>query len=105
MTSRRLRVPAFLAHDAGIRRDLCADPLETEAIMPLDSTNGTERALRRLAVAAMAGLTLVACEPTVRVEAPKEPITINLNIKIEAEVRVKLEEKAKEDIEANPGLF
>ena len=41
---------------------------------------------------------LMACEPTVRVEAPKEPITINLNIKLDADVRLRVEEKAKEDV-------
>jgi hypothetical protein len=46
-----------------------------------------------------------ACTPTVKVEAPSEPITINLNIKLDAEVRLKIEEKAKEDINANPGIF
>ena len=46
-----------------------------------------------------------ACQPTVRVEAPKEPITINLNIKLDADVRVKLEKQAEEDIQANPNLF
>lgn len=46
-----------------------------------------------------------ACQPTVRVEAPREPITINLNIKLDAEVRVKLEEQAEEDIQANPDIF
>jgi hypothetical protein len=51
------------------------------------------------------GLLLAACQPTVKVEAPKEPITINLNIKLDADVRVKLEEKAKEDIQANPNVF
>ena len=50
-------------------------------------------------------LLLAACQPTVKVEAPKEPITINLNIKLDADVRVKLEEKAKEDIQANPNVF
>ena len=45
------------------------------------------------------------CEPTVRVEAPKEPITINLNIKLDADVRVRLEEQAKKDIATNPGVF
>lgn len=48
---------------------------------------------------------LVACQPTVKVEAPKEPITINLNIKLEAEVRLKLEQAAKEDIAKNPKIF
>ncbi|HSR72840.1 MAG TPA: YnbE family lipoprotein [Kiloniellales bacterium] len=48
---------------------------------------------------------LAACQPTVRVEPSKEPITINLNIKLDADVRVQLEEKAKEDIQANPDVF
>jgi len=47
----------------------------------------------------------IACQPTVKVEAPQEPITINLNIKLDAEVRLKIEEQAKEDIEANPDIF
>lgn len=52
----------------------------------------------------LAGL-LMGCEPTVRVEAPREPITINLNIKLDADVRVKVEEEAKKDIAANPDIF
>ena len=54
----------------------------------------------------MAGLALVllaACQPTVRVEAPKEPITINLNI--QADIRVKIEEQAKQDITKNDNIF
>ncbi len=50
-------------------------------------------------------LLLGACTPTVKVEAPKEPITINLNVKLDAEVRVKLEEQAQEDIQENPDIF
>ena len=46
---------------------------------------------------------LVACQPTVRVEAPKEPITINLNI--QADIRVKIEEQAKQDIRKNDNIF
>jgi hypothetical protein len=53
----------------------------------------------------VSALMLAACEPTVRVEAPKEPITINLNIKLDAEVRVKLEQEAREDIKKNPDIF
>lgn len=48
---------------------------------------------------------IAGCEPTVRVEPPKEPITINLNIKLDADVRVRLEEQAKKDIATNPGVF
>lgn len=50
-------------------------------------------------------LILLGCTPTVKVEAPPEPITINLNIKLDADIRVKLEEDAKKDIAANPGIF
>jgi hypothetical protein len=48
---------------------------------------------------------LAACTPTVRVEAPKEPITINLNIKLDADVRLRVEEQAKEDIASKPNIF
>ena len=48
---------------------------------------------------------MVACAPTVEVETPQEPITINLNIKLDADIRVKLEEEAKKDIAAHPGIF
>lgn len=50
-------------------------------------------------------LPVAACQPKVQVEAPKEPITINLNVKLDAEVRVKLEEQAEKDIEQNPDIF
>lgn len=46
-----------------------------------------------------------ACQPTVRVEAPREPITINLNIKLDADVRLRVEEQAKDDIKGNPEIF
>jgi len=58
-----------------------------------------------LSVLILAGGLVVACQPTVKVEAPQDPITINLNIKLDAEVRLKIEEQAKEDIQANPDIF
>ncbi len=56
-------------------------------------------------VALLAFLLLAACEPTVRVQAPTEPITINLNVKVDAEVRVKLERQAEDDIRKNNDIF
>jgi len=47
----------------------------------------------------------VACSPTVKVETPKEPITINLNVTLDANIRLQLEEEAREDIAANPDIF
>ena len=52
----------------------------------------------------IAGL-IAGCQPTVKIEAPREPITINLNIKIEADVLVRVEDRAKDDIAANPDIF
>ncbi len=50
-------------------------------------------------------LALAACQPTVKVEAPDKPITINLNIKLDADVRLRLEDEAKQDIDDNPDIF
>lgn len=47
----------------------------------------------------------VACTPTVKVEAPDKPIEINMNIKIEQEVRVRVEKNIDEKILDNPDLF
>jgi hypothetical protein len=60
---------------------------------------------RLLLGALFLGGALAGCEPTVKIEAPKEPITINLNIKLDADVRVRVEDKAKEDLAANPDIF
>lgn len=71
-------------------------------------TIGTSRRFRDgfMIAALMMGLGgAVACQPKVQIEAPKEPITINLNIKLDADVRVRLEESAKQDIRTNPGIF
>ena len=46
-----------------------------------------------------------ACTPTIRVAAPTEPITINLNVKIDQEVRVKLDKDVEELIASNPDIF
>jgi len=54
-------------------------------------------------IAALTALLLAAgCTPTVQVEAPREPITINLNVKLDADVRLRLIEEAEDDVEANP---
>ena len=47
-------------------------------------------------------LCLGACTPTVQLAAPREPITINLNIKLDADVRLRIEEQAKTDVRTNP---
>lgn len=48
---------------------------------------------------------LIACEPRVKVEAPDKPIVINLNVKIEHEVRVRVEKDLDKALSSNPALF
>ena len=59
--------------------------------------------MRMLSILLAAALP-VACA-TVKVEAPDEPIEINLNVKIEQEVRVKLDRDIEALIESNPDIF
>lgn len=49
--------------------------------------------------------TMVACAPTIKLQAPDKPIEINLNVKIEQEVRVRLEKEIEDLIDQNPDLF
>ncbi len=54
---------------------------------------------------AMALAVVGACEPTVRIEPPDKPIVINLNVKVEQEIRVKVEREVEDLIKQNPDLF
>jgi hypothetical protein len=57
------------------------------------------------AFVAAATAALGACAPTVKIEAPDKPIEINLNIKIDQEVRIRLDKDVEELIAENPDLF
>jgi hypothetical protein len=50
-------------------------------------------------------LALAACQPRIALEAPKDPIVINLNVKIEHEVRVKVDKELEDAFRNNPELF
>lgn len=50
-------------------------------------------------------LVLAACEPTVKLQAPKEPIVIDLNVNIEHNVRVQIDRDLDELIENEEKLF
>ena len=47
----------------------------------------------------------MGCSPTVKVEPPDEPITINLNVKIEHEIRVKVDKELEDIFSKDSGLF
>ena len=46
-----------------------------------------------------------ACTPTLKLQAPDKPIEINLNVKIDQEVRVKLDKDVEDLIASNPDVF
>lgn len=47
----------------------------------------------------------VACTPRIALEAPKDPITINLNVKIDHEIRLKVEKDIDQLFDKNSELF
>lgn len=59
--------------------------------------------------ASMAGVGIVvalgACTPRVEVAAPDKPITINLNVKIDHEIRVKVDKDLDKVLSGDSGLF
>lgn len=57
-----------------------------------------------LALAVVAG-GAAGCTPTLRIEASDKPITINLNVKIDQEIRYRLDKDLEDAIAANPDLF
>ncbi|MTI98241.1 MAG: YnbE family lipoprotein [Marinobacter adhaerens] len=58
----------------------------------------------RILMIAMLPLAMAACTPTVQMAAPKEPITVNLNVKIQHEIYVKVD-KEVDDLFSEQGLF
>nr|WP_277611135.1 YnbE family lipoprotein [Microbulbifer celer] len=53
----------------------------------------------------LGAIALSACTPTVAVQAPSEPITVNLNVKIEHEIRVKVDKELDNLFEDKEGIF
>jgi len=61
--------------------------------------------LQPAAAVAITAMVLAACQPTVKVEAPDKPIVINLNVKIEHDIRVKIDKDVEELLKTNPDIF
>jgi len=58
-----------------------------------------------IATAVAVTVAAAACTPTVKIVAPDKPIEINLNVKIDQEVRVILDQEVEDLITNNPELF
>lgn len=50
-------------------------------------------------------IALGGCRPTVQLAMPSEPITINLNVRIEHEIRVKVDKELDDVFAENSDLF
>ncbi|MFT6464811.1 YnbE family lipoprotein [Halopseudomonas laoshanensis] len=48
---------------------------------------------------------LAGCTPTVQLAAPNEPININLNVKIQHEIYIKVDKQLDELFSESSGLF
>lgn len=63
----------------------------------------------RIGVGVSAGVTLLlavgACTPRVEVAASEKPITINLNVKIDHEIRMKVDKELDQVLSNDSGLF
>lgn len=74
-----------------------------------EHTNGDCRFLRRGvrygAPIVLTGVLLSACNPTVTVAPPSEPITINLNVKIDHEVKIKVDRELDQVLSKDSKLF
>ena len=51
------------------------------------------------------GLALGACAPKVQIVAPEKPIEINLNVRIDQEIRVRLDKDVEDLLANNPDIF
>ena len=56
-------------------------------------------------VALLLGLLSTACTPTVQLAMPNEPININLNVKIQHEIYIKVDKALDNMFSESSGLF
>ncbi len=61
--------------------------------------------LKRISILLTLFFTIAGCTPRVELAVPEEPITINLNVKIDHEIRVKIDKELDELFSEDSGLF
>ncbi len=66
---------------------------------------GIVRKFPRVLMLATLAVMLGACTPRVEVAAPDKPITINLNVKIDHEIRLKVDKDLEQVFSNDSGLF
>ena len=61
--------------------------------------------MKTLIIVLVSFASFAACTPTVQIAAPKEPIEINMNIKIEHNIRVQVDEELEDLFDEDSELF
>lgn len=64
-----------------------------------------KRSIERILNGVLFAALLAGCTPVVKVDVADKPITINLNVKIEHEIRVKVEKELDSLFTKESGLF
>ncbi|QPR27172.1 YnbE family lipoprotein [Edwardsiella hoshinae] len=59
----------------------------------------------RMGPALMLALLVMGCTPRIEVAAPTQPITINMNVKIEHDIHITLDKEVEALLKSQPGLF
>lgn len=60
---------------------------------------------KAISIIALSAVMMTACAPKVQLVAPDKPIVINLNVRIDQEIRVKLDKDVEELLADNPDIF
>ena len=64
-----------------------------------------QQGIKRMLIPALSLMLMAACTPTVQVAMQEEPITINLNVRIEHEIRVRVERELDDMFSEDSDLF
>ncbi|EHR6574090.1 YnbE family lipoprotein [Salmonella enterica] len=56
-------------------------------------------------LSALASFIVVGCTARIEVAAPEQPITINMNVKIEHEIHIKVDKDVEELLKSRSDLF
>ena len=61
--------------------------------------------MKRILLCAAFAAGLCGCSPTIKLQAPDKPIVINLNVKIEQDIRVRVERDVDAAVKSKPGIY
>lgn len=61
--------------------------------------------MKILIASALLALWVTGCAPTVALQAPDKPLEINLNVKVDHQISVKVDKQLEDVMQKNEGIF